>query len=58
MADAPSDSPTPAAVALPERSDHLLALVLGRDLQGATLRLALYLVILGAVLATIATLAR
>jgi len=58
MADAPSTSPTPAPVALPERSDHLLALVLGRDLQGATLRLALYLAILGAVLATIATLAR
>jgi hypothetical protein len=58
MADAPSGSPTPATVALPERSDHLLALALGRDLQGATLRLVRYLVILGVVLATIATLAR
>ena len=58
MADSPSDSPAPATAALPERSDHLLALALGRDLQGATLRLVLYLVILSAVLATIAALAR
>ena len=58
MADLPSASPTPVPVALPERSDRLLALVLGRDLQGATLRLILYLVILGAVVATVAALAR
>ena len=58
MADFPSASPSPAPAALPERSDHILALALGRDLQGATLRLVLYLAIVGAVLATIAALAR
>lgn len=57
MAESSSETPA-AANALPERSDRLLALVLGRDLQGATLRGALYLVIIGAVLATIAWLAR
>jgi hypothetical protein len=58
MADAPSESPSPAAAALPERSDRILVTALGRDLQGATLRLMIYLVALGAVLATVAMLAR
>jgi hypothetical protein len=54
MAD--STTQTPAAT-LPESSDRMLAAALGRNLQGATLRLMLYLVILGAVLATVAALA-
>ena len=58
MADAPSESPSSAMAALPETSDRILALALGRDLQGATLRLMLYLVVLAGVLATIAMLAR
>jgi hypothetical protein len=58
MADSPTDPPPHAAEALSDRSDRILALVLGPDLQGATLRLVLYLVIIGAVLATIGVLAR
>ena len=54
MAETSSETQTAAADALPERSDRLFALALGRDLQAATLRGALYLGIVGAVLATIA----
>jgi hypothetical protein len=43
---------------LPERTDRLLALVLGSNLQGATLRGALYLLVAGAILATVAFLAQ
>jgi hypothetical protein len=53
--DESSSAPQPAAAdALPERSDRLLERALGRDLQGATLRSGLYLLVIGAVLATIA----
>ena len=58
MAESSSETQTITADALPERSDRLLALALGRDLQGATLRGALYLALVGAVLATIAWLVR
>jgi hypothetical protein len=50
-----SQSPDTAA-SLHERSDDLLARMLGRDLQSATLLGAAYLVVLGAILATIAVL--
>lgn len=54
----PSVSPPVAADAFPERSDRWLTLALGRDLQGATLRGALYLLVAGVLLATIAALVR
>lgn len=39
-----------------ERSDEWIAMVLGPDLQGATLRGGIYLMAVGVVLATIAAL--
>lgn len=54
-----SDSPPrsiPPSGQLHERSDDWLALVLGRDLQGATLRGMLYLAIAAVVFGTIAAL--
>ncbi len=55
--DTKSPGATPAA-AIPfhEASDHFIACCLGRDLQGATLRVALYLVVACVVFATIAAL--
>jgi hypothetical protein len=50
--------PSTAAFGSPEPSDALLARLLGRDLQTATLRSALYLVIAAAVFATIGVLIR
>ena len=59
MAESSSElQPAAADALLPERSDRLLEFVLGRDLQGATLRGALYLIVIGAILATIAVLVR
>jgi hypothetical protein len=60
MAETPASSPPPpeAANAFPERSDRWLEFGLGRDLQGATLRGALYLLGVGVVLATIAAFVR
>jgi hypothetical protein len=54
----PAPPPPEAAGTLPERTDRLFALVLGSGLQGATLLGALYLGVAGAILATIAFLAR
>jgi hypothetical protein len=46
----------PSAGTLPDQSDALLSRLLGRDLQTATVRSALYLLIAGAVFATIGAL--
>jgi len=51
-------SDTNAAGPTPDHSDDLLARLLGRDLQTATLRSALYLLIAAAVFATLGALIR
>jgi hypothetical protein len=52
----PADTAAAQAGPLHVRSDDLIARFLGRDLQSATLRGALYVVIAAAIFATIAAL--
>ncbi len=52
----PADAAAPGTGTLLQCSDDLLVRLLGHDLQGATLRSALYVVIAAAVFATIAAL--